>query len=272
MAKIGILYIATGRYITFWNEFYKRCEKFFCNDHQKQYFLFTDANNVSVKNNVKIIQHKYLGWPEETLMRFDTFLKVENDLQKMDYIYFFNANLYPVRKIKGEEVFPSFEQQIMVTLHPAFYNMPRKIFTYENNEKSSAYVPFPLGEYYVCGGFNGGIAEYYLKLINDLDKAVKNDLKNGIIAVWHDESHLNRYILDRNPLILSAKYVIPEVIGFNQKNLKSLKPKMILIDKMSPICGGHDYMRGLTDKRIKNNFINRFKWWLHKKRTNKKNG
>ena len=77
MAKIGILYIATGRYITFWNEFYKRCEKFFCNDHQKQYFLFTDANNVSVKNNVKIIQHKYLGWPEETLMRFDTFLKVE---------------------------------------------------------------------------------------------------------------------------------------------------------------------------------------------------
>ncbi len=70
-------------------------------------------------------------------------------------------------------------------------------------------------------------------------------------------------------MILSAKYVIPEVIGFNQKNLKSLKPKMILIDKKSPICGGHDYMRGLTDKRIKNSLLNRIKWWLYKRKVNK---
>ncbi len=61
VAKIGILYIATGRYISFWKEFYKRCEEYFCPEHQKQYFLFTDAKNVAVKSNVKIIPHKLIS-------------------------------------------------------------------------------------------------------------------------------------------------------------------------------------------------------------------
>ena len=41
--KIGILFIATGRYICFWKDFYKACEKYLLKNHEKTYFLFTDA-------------------------------------------------------------------------------------------------------------------------------------------------------------------------------------------------------------------------------------
>ena len=40
--NIGILYIATGRYITFWEEFFKSAEKYFITEATKHYFVFTD--------------------------------------------------------------------------------------------------------------------------------------------------------------------------------------------------------------------------------------
>ena len=33
--RIAVLYIATGRYIVFWKNFYKSCEKYFLKDYQK---------------------------------------------------------------------------------------------------------------------------------------------------------------------------------------------------------------------------------------------
>ena len=48
--KVGILYICTGKYIVFWEEFYKSCQKYFLSDSEcvKQYYVFTDVD----KNDV----------------------------------------------------------------------------------------------------------------------------------------------------------------------------------------------------------------------------
>ena len=43
--NIAILYIATGRYITFWNDFFKSAEKYFITQATKHYFVFTDSQN-----------------------------------------------------------------------------------------------------------------------------------------------------------------------------------------------------------------------------------
>ena len=40
--EIGILYIAIGKYVAFFNDFYKTCEKYFLVDTPKTYFVFTD--------------------------------------------------------------------------------------------------------------------------------------------------------------------------------------------------------------------------------------
>lgn len=45
MKKIAILYICTGKYDIFWEDFYKTSEKYFLNNSEKHYFVFTDAQD-----------------------------------------------------------------------------------------------------------------------------------------------------------------------------------------------------------------------------------
>lgn len=249
--KVAILFIATGRYTIFWKDFYNHCEKYFLPDCEKTYFLFTDDEKLKVKSNVVKVNQEQRGWPFDTLMRFDTFLKAEEKLKEMDYIYFLNATMLPVKKI-GKEILPTQEQGLMVTLHPGLYKVDRSVYEYDTNPASNACISADEGRLYFMGGFNGGTSGAYLKLIKDLDFASKQDLEKGVIARWHDESHLNKYMLDKNPLILTPEYGFPEGMPFNQQNLIEFKNrvKMMIIDKSKPKYGGHDWLRGLTEKKI----------------------
>jgi hypothetical protein len=49
---------------------------------------------------------------------------------------------------------------------------------------------------YVCGGFNGGPTEMFLEMARVLRRKINIDKARGVVAVFHDESHLNRYVLD----------------------------------------------------------------------------
>lgn len=158
-------------------------------------------------------------------------------------MYFFNANVIFKGEV-GEEFIPTKRENGLVAVeHPGFINEKVKNFTYENNEKSLAYIDKNLNkEYkYVCGGLNGGKKEEFLKLIKELDKRIKKDLENNIIAVWHDESHFNRYIfeLDNKVKILDDNYAYPEDWDRNKNSYK-----ILLRDKNK--LGGHSYLRGIN--------------------------
>lgn len=213
--KVAILYIATGRYIQFWDEFYPAMEKYFLPNHKKSYFVFTDDIEKKFPNNVFRIPQKQLPWPQITLQRYRFFSSIKEKLKKFDYIYFLNANLIPQRMI-DEKIFPSKEQGVMFTYHPGFKNKknPDKL-TYDRNPKSTAYIPFGEGRIYVMGGFNGGRKEDFLKMSDELSRRTDIDSQNNIIARWHDESHLNRYLVDlekagQKPLVLDSIYAVPE--------------------------------------------------------------
>lgn len=75
LPKIAILYIATGRYIVFWDEFYKKMEQNFLPDYPKTYFIWTDATDKKFPSNVKRIYQKQLEWPLITLKRFEMFME-----------------------------------------------------------------------------------------------------------------------------------------------------------------------------------------------------
>lgn len=242
--NIGILYIATGRYSVFWDDFYASCERFFLPSVKKTYFFFTDDPSIQVRGNVVKVEHQFRGWPEETLLRWDTFLKVESQLEKMDYLYFINGTMAP-RDYIGEEILPTVVQGLMVTLHPGFYGVDRSLYTYEKRMGSKAFIPDNEGEYYFMGGFNGGRSQDFLHMVHALDDATKTDLANGLIAEWHDESHLNRYMIGKNPLILEPNYGFPEKLCFNQEHLKPLQNriKLVIKDKNGPEYGGHSWLR-----------------------------
>jgi hypothetical protein len=211
--KIAILYICTGKYDVFWKEFFESYEEYFLPNSQKEYFVFTDAETLYAENEcngIHKIYQKQLGWPDDTLMRFHMFDSISEQLEKFDFIYFMNANCKCVTTITEEEFLPK-DKDIVVVQHPGYYNKNPKDFVYDRNPKSTAYIPKNQGQYYICGGINGGKSQAYLKLIKELKNNIDIDKSNGVIAKWHDESHINRYILNHdNWEIKSPEYCCAE--------------------------------------------------------------
>ncbi len=240
MIKIAILYICTGKYNIFWQEFYSSAEKYLLNssEYEKHYFVFTDIKHIEFQNspNVHKIYQKQLPWPYITLDRFKIFQQVRHALEKMDYIYFFNANVLFVDTI-AEDILPSDEKPLVLVQHPGFYYKNRAAFTYDQNKHSLAYITSAEGEHYFMGGVNGGRADTYLSLIEEIEKHIEIDKSKNIIALWHDESHLNRYAVDhQNQIeILNPSY------GYPEGSELPFEPKIIIRDKNRH--GGHDYLR-----------------------------
>jgi len=199
--SIAILYIATGPYIAFWNNFFDSFEKYFLKETEVHYYVFTDAKTFynSSNSRVHIIEQKAEPWPLPTLLKFHRFLEIRDELIKYDYIYQSNANIICTKAVKEADFLPQInsEEKLMFTLHPGFYNRPKYEWPYDRNKQSGAYVPFNKGDNYVFGAMNGGCSKEYIDFISELNKGITEDLKNNRIALWHDESWVNKSIIGR---------------------------------------------------------------------------
>ena len=250
--KIGILYIITGKYTVFWKEFYESCQKYLLPNDEKFYFVFTDAESIDYENdnkNIKRIYQENLGWPDNTLKRFHIFLKHKNLYDDMDYLYFFNANLMILKEISREEFIPQ-GNNLMVTVHPGYFNKPKEKFTYERDSKSTAFIPMGEGEHYIAGGLNGAKRDVFIQMMEELKNNIDKDEENNFVASWHDESHINAYIYHhKNYQILSPSYLYPE--GWDIP----FEPYILIRDKKR--YGGHEELRegNLIDFCKKSSYI-----------------
>ena len=209
--QIGVLLIILGRYSIFWKDFYKSCEKYFLPNCPKTYFVFTDNDNLmfNKKSNVNIIKQEKMGWPYDSLLRFDMFLSKKEELLQYDYLFFFNIDIL-FKNTVGEEILPTaYYDGLMTGSHVGFYDKKTNEFTYDRNPKSTACIPYGQGKHYATGAINGGTSDAFMKLAETCSKNIHIDMRNNVMAVWHDESHLNKYLLDKNPLIMSVNYLYP---------------------------------------------------------------
>ncbi|SDB80895.1 family 6 glucosyltransferase [Acinetobacter boissieri] len=259
--RVAILYIATGRYTVFWDGFFKSAEKYLLLESQKEYFIFTDTPHV-LQENERVHQHfqSKLGWPFDTLKRFEIFLSIKDQLKGFDFIYFFNGNTEFVTEITEQEFLPLDKQQNLTLLHQPhlFHRRPRH-FPYDRNKESLACIPYNEGMYYFTGALNGGKASAYLEMCEQLNKNTNIDLKNNVIALFHDESHLNRYVLGRDDVkILDPYFAKGETEYWKHAS------KVMFSDKTHYRFGGHDYLRGESDHKITQDE------WENGKKRNKK--
>ncbi|MDD4849063.1 MAG: family 6 glucosyltransferase [Gemmiger sp.] len=215
MPTVGLLYICTGRYTVFWPDFYKSFAKNFLPACQKEFFVFTDAEQIEFENEPgvhRIYQQAY-DWPYSTLKRFSIFLQAEEALKKLDYLFFSNANLLCEQTVTEAEFLPRKSQgeNLLVVQQPGFWDKQPPFYTYDRNPKSRAYIPYNCGQYYVSGGLNGGYTPAFLALCHELERRTEEDLAHGVIALWHDESQLNRYIAERQDYrLLTPAYWYPQ--------------------------------------------------------------
>ena len=247
--KIAILYIGTGRYTIFWDDFYKSCEKYFIKDAKKHYFFFTDDKTLKSTENVTIVNQDNLGWPMIACLRYQILNKVREELKNFDYAFFFNGNMEFLKPVSAEEFLPTAEDGFIVApLHSCNKrSISNSEFNYERNPKSTSYIPYGEGSKYFHSGILGGCINEFLELLDTCESMMNDDLKNGIIPIIHDESVFNKYVLNRQYKTLSNYYIYP----VHGKFFVKLDPKVKIIqrDKSTNKYGGHEYLRGETDQK-----------------------
>ena len=222
--KIAILYICTGKYLDFWNGFFESANKFLLTKHNKHYYVFTDSLTIKNTDNITVINIPNQGFPLNSLNRYKYFSSIETQLSQFDYIYFFNSNMIFVNYI-NEEFFPDENEHngILGILHPGYVKKDLKYYPYERNKNSTAFLPYNknIDYNYFAGGINGGISRKFVDLIKLLNHNINLDLNNNIMAIYHDESHYNKFLNSNKILILDETYCYPETLNY-PKNIKIL--------------------------------------------------
>ena len=209
--KIGLLVIATNKYIQFVPPLWESVKRHFLIDQDVTMFVFTDKGDelrsmIGQEPQIEILAQQHMAWPGSTLFRYNIFNSASSALEKMDYLFYCDADMLFVDSV-GVEILGD----RVGTIHPGFFDKPRAAFTYETNRASKAFVAPSEGSVYYAGGFNGGNKTEYLQMCKVLSENIAADYRHGTIAVWHDESHLNRYFIDNPPTVsLSPSYCYPE--------------------------------------------------------------
>lgn len=205
--NIGLLIIATNKYIKFLNPLVDSINKYFLTGHTVTVFCFTNIIDHKVTDNVKIIQQEHMPWPLPTLKRYEIFHNNRELYVNMDYLYYLDVDML-INDYVGDEFLPD-EKDLICVIHPGYRR--DLLQSFERRTVSTAFVDYKHHIYH-CGGVQGGKREAYLKVCEVLSKNILDDMNRGIIAVWHDESHWNSYLVN-NPNSykeLDCDYCYPE--------------------------------------------------------------
>ena len=224
--KIGLLIIATNKYISFLNDLIPSADEFFLKGENVEYFIFSDHKSLSIKSSrvINLLHTDHKQWPWMTLGRYKIFSDNSASFKDMDYLFYCDADMRFCDNV-GKEIIGG----RTATQHPGFYG---RRGTPETNPSSLAYVSPVEQMQYFAGGFNGGKREEYLKMSKVLSENIERDFENKIIAIWHDESHMNRYFASNAPTnILDPGYCYGESLK------PPFRPRLLALDK------NHKYLR-----------------------------
>ena len=237
-ASLGVLSIATNVYLNYWMALASSL-----NDHVRQFdpitlHVFTDQASVAEEfakslKNVRVKVHSIgpLGWPEATLFRFKIFAE-HRELLTEEYLLYLDADSIVEKDFEPDLQQTMSEKGVLLVeqsgswrprrlhrrirfylLHPgAVYADLKKMIwegglgTWEKDSNSSAFVPRNKRRNYVSGAVWMGPRETLFELVQELSQRVQSDWEEGVIAKWHDESHLNWWNAEYQPFLLDPRY------------------------------------------------------------------
>ncbi|KJE91144.1 hypothetical protein CAOG_02323 [Capsaspora owczarzaki ATCC 30864] len=202
--NIGLVVTVTGRYMQFFKRFSTSAGSFFFPNHNVTIFVFTDQplpplDWGEISPTVKAIPKTRLPWPYDSLMRFGTLLQHAKEFEGMDYLYAldvdFAFNTYVCEDFLADLV------GVQNGYHPGTKGTP------DHNPASTAFIAPGTNTHYYAGGVYGGKHGRVFQVAEAVHSNIMTDMRNRVMALWHDESHLNRYFVDHPPSItLSAEY------------------------------------------------------------------
>lgn len=225
--KVGLLVVATGKYKIFVPELVATAKQYFLPEHEVTYFIFTDATDLNSQPNMIIIPTEKKQWPYSSMMRSEIYWNHRDALMDYDYVYAIDADIR-FADFVGDEIL----SERVATQHPGYVN---KIGTFETNSNSKACVyHHERSKPYVTGAFYGGSLEGFVAITEKMVNNIRTDFNNGVMAVWHDESHLNRCFIDLLPTkLLSPEYYYPEaeILKDNPNGYVRCNGKILTVSK-----------------------------------------
>lgn len=221
--KICVITLATGKYVRFLEKFLNSINYYFLNGHDISYLVFTD-HDIKASGNIRTIKIDHELWPNIALKKYYYITSMKEYISSFDYSYLFDVDVYLVDKI-NEEVL----QELVGVLHPYKIFEQKSLHPYEKRKESTAYVSDEQKDKYYAGAFVGGKVECFLKMAEKISDCVAVDKENNITAIWHDESHLNKYFSESIPTNLSPSYMFPEEL-INYPGYP-WQPKIVAVNK-----------------------------------------
>ncbi|XP_023557363.1 N-acetyllactosaminide alpha-1,3-galactosyltransferase-like [Octodon degus] len=209
---VGLTVFAVGRYIEHYlGRFLVSADKYFMTGHKVIIYVMTD--NFSAMPWVSLSRHRTFKifqikrekrWQDISMMRMKTIAEHIADHIRYEVDFLFCMDVDQVFRSRfGVETLG----ERIAQLHTLWYPEMPDVFPYERNESSEAYIPKGKGDFYYHAAVFGGTPTQVLNIVRECTKGIMNDKKNNIEAVWHDESHLNKYFFLHKPTkILSPEY------------------------------------------------------------------
>jgi Glycosyltransferase family 6 len=237
---IAFCLIATGgsRYTQYLDPLLRSINRYMPAEHEV--VLFTEYastrlhRQISLDNSLPAIWSVHqpdLGWPRATLMRYHAMLQHQSLLQQYSHVFYMDVDMLVCQPITSDELCGD---GITAVIHPGFPD------AFERNHKSMAFVPESIQPkpVYYQGCFVGGKTGDFLSMMEKIRFAIDIDDRNKVMALWHDESHLNRYLIDHPPAIkLSPAYAFPalhylrDVSSWSDAPADEIRPKIRHLEK-----------------------------------------
>ncbi|XP_072286244.1 N-acetyllactosaminide alpha-1,3-galactosyltransferase-like [Pyxicephalus adspersus] len=210
---VGLSVFAVNLYLeTYLNDFLVSANRYFMPNLSCVFYILTDRPDqvldIEFRPGVSkvILQIPMRSrWQDISMLRMKDFLDfvLPRATEQVDYLFCMDVD-----QIFTSNYGPEVLGKLVAQLHSGFYQSKRKHFTYEDDPRSAAYIPPGEGDFYYHAAVFGGTPSNLISLTSSCLKGILKDKKQNVEAVWHDESHLNRYFaLEMRPVkILSPEY------------------------------------------------------------------
>lgn len=216
--KVAVVFIGTEKYLDFLPSWYERCEEHLLPGVDKKYLVFTDGDVPETPDNAVVYKQEHLDWPYITLYRFKIIEKAKDEISECDWLIFLDADMAVVDTVTPDDVFS--DKPYLGVHHPCHFlnfqphNQPPGSF--ETNPLSTAKVPDGYDfSIYWQGCLWGGKVPEVIGMMEELNERITKDEENNVIAVWHDESHLNAFYAEHKDKVhtLGPEFAFPEVFA-----------------------------------------------------------
>lgn len=234
MKKILVCFVGTGTYLEFLPQYYEKVMENFCPGYPKDILVLTDGELSDTPEHIILKETEHKAWPYITLERFNIILKQRDVIEKYDWFVFMDADTIVNQRVEYEEFFDESKDYLGVH-HPCHYlgwpphNQPYGSFD-RTNSRARVGDDDDLSTYWQGCLWGGKVPEIFA-IMEELDSRTQLDLKDDIIALWHDESHLNKIFIENKDKVrtLPSDYAYPEC--FDDRVKDQLEPKIVHLAK-----------------------------------------